>query len=270
MNGSREPQRSRWGLLLGCAFSVLLCTCSDEPTYPVIPVTVLNPETTELRLTIDLIDSATAEADSLLVEALLFAGVVDGRLRRVRNDTLHVAGHPMTSVVLSNRQGLLYTGRFRAEGSTFTEVVDVIPPQVAGVTPPPLVRWGGIGKLGPDTLVMEPGEDLVFRLRFPQEPFSPELQSVEWDLDVWNSRVPGGARITGLTFPRAEIRIPSELLKDVPPGESQAEFWFHARHEFPVESGWGVVVPPSGTYLLMPQLGVRLRWIVIKEASGSE
>jgi hypothetical protein len=243
---------------------LLICACSDGPTGPAIPDTQLNPNAAQLNIGVVLIDTDTSDPDTLLVRARFFPGLLGGRLRDVDNDTLRVMGHALTSTPDLDGLGRPYNGQFPVDGSTFSEVVEIIPPVVAGVdAPQPDVRWSGIAKLGPDTLFVRDGEELLFRLDLPLEPLTPEPQFDRWSMSVEPADGFLGVSVSGRGLPLPIIPLPEDLRQVLPPGELNARFFFQANSSIISNTQ----APPDGGYLVVPALAVQLQWVLVEETT---
>lgn len=136
-----------------------LAACADDPSSPSVTI-----RPAELRIDI-LVTHATEDRLRLLlgVRAVLDRGLrSDGTPHPYAGDTLWVMGEPVVRVAADS-----FGGRFQPPESMIREDIVVRAPRLAGLGPPPEIRWPLAYRMGPDTTLVEQGERPVVRLAVP-------------------------------------------------------------------------------------------------------
>ena len=135
----------------------------------------------------------------------------------------------------------------------FTQLISFVAPRVSGVeAPPPSIIWPSPVRVGPDTLLLGAGEDLVVHVSMRGVPGTPPPEFAQWSLDLFTDSA--YFRVSGNGLPPAEIRVPSFWIPVSPDRKLTASFTSHFS---------GRVRHPPGDYLLTLTADVRLRWIVL-------
>ncbi|HUH11822.1 MAG TPA: hypothetical protein VMK65_01880, partial [Longimicrobiales bacterium] len=135
--------------------------------------------------------------------------------RGVADETLVVLGRPFEPVDRSLLGERRYEGVLALEEAGVEEVtLTFTPPEVEGVGARiPAVRWRVPGALGPDTLIVRPGEDLTLRLAMPAQESEPPFQFGTWAVAVAGQPP---LRISSTGAPPEEVRIPHYYLPEAP------------------------------------------------------
>lgn len=163
-----------------------------------------------------------AEPSYLCVEASVFPGVDKfGALKEVTNDTLWVLDVPLLPEL--DGETLRYGRRFTLATDELAQTVfSVAYPKVEEVTLAPSgVRWRAVEPLGPDSIILAPGEDLSLPLELPNDPGNPLPRRWDWTLNLSGSTTTASLRASG-ALPRPRYLVPAALLADLGDGRYNA------------------------------------------------
>lgn len=152
-----------------------------------------------------------------------------------------------------------YAEQLRIAADRVLAGVVIGPPSIEGVGSPGSVRWHGVRRLGPDTLRLEPGDDLSFALELPAAEGEPRPGIRQWFLTLSGDE--GIFRLAADGVPPALIQVPRVW---VPPpsadGIVTADLIYFQS---------AILRSPANDYLFVVTLDVRMRWIVrIDEATS--
>jgi hypothetical protein len=173
-----------------------------------------------------------------------------GLLRTVPDEAARIFGRVLEPVER------LEDGRRRyldARTVTPTEAlgpVTVEPPAVTGTTSPAPASWVGIRGLGPDTLTLDPGEDLVLELEVAEGGTATVRQ---WFLDLAGRT--GSVRLSADGSPPARLVVPAVW---VPEPRADGTVLVNLNY---VQSE--LRVGPTGDYVFSGSLHIRVRWVVV-------
>jgi hypothetical protein len=177
-------------------------------------------------------------------------GLEEGVLRGT-SDTLMVDSKPLITTRVG-RTGIRY---WEAEVEVAADevherAVTVVPPRVAGLPPPGMMRIVGIGAAAGDTVSWTRGTDLVIPITLPAQ------QGDDWPaVWRWSLRVSHGDSaaftIGGTGLPAANVLAPGDYLPDYP--------LLEARFSYTADLGkWSESEP----YRVYGSVGGTQRWVV--------
>jgi hypothetical protein len=227
---------------LVAATTIALGACLDfvEPEIPSagapatlnVSVLVLNERTTTLAARFD----------------AGFDGV--GLPRHVVDETLRLSGQPLNPVQRLEDGALLYEATRPAAPTDVLGPITVVPPQVAGTTPPPAPTWFGMRRRGADTLHLDAGADLVLELEVARGGTAVIRQ---WFLELVGSE--GSAiRLSADGPPPERLVVPAVWVPE-PAGDGV----INANLSY-IQSE--TRAGPAGDYVVSASLQVRLGWVV--------
>jgi hypothetical protein len=149
-------RRAVLALVTAIAAGALLSACLDfvEPEIPHAGA----PATLNVSLLVS--NERTASLTARLEAG--FDGV--GLPRRVLDETLRLSGQPLHPAHRLEDGALLYEATLAVTPADVLGPITVVPPSVTGTTPPPAPTWLGVRRIGPDTLQLSAGADLVLDL----------------------------------------------------------------------------------------------------------
>jgi len=237
------------------ALAMLLPACEgDNPTVAETPPRITrNPNAAQFELFVDVQDPA-ASAGTLRFGGLLAAGrlvVMDSTV------TVGTRRFPPGSLPPPEPGVLQYGSIIQDVEWTATEI-EIIPPRVAGVTPPDPValRLPTVAKLGPDTVLVSQGVRPVLSVAIDR--------GVPLMFGTWRVVIAPpsgeGLSIWGPGLPPARIPLPEGAF---PAGLNEpmtATLDYHASAVSPELLGGRL---PDGTYAISIGIGIRLQWILV-------
>ncbi|CAN5857260.1 hypothetical protein BH23GEM9_BH23GEM9_36510 [soil metagenome] len=130
----------------------------------------------------------------------------------------------------------------------------LVPPDIRGVGPLPVLRWHGLRRAGPDTLSLAPGADIVLRLDTIPEASMPAQRMRQWFVEVRGSGTT--FRISADGAPLAALRIPAEWIATSAGDRADVSLIYFQSTQ---------LRDAGNTYIANVVLDVRLNWVVFFE-----
>jgi hypothetical protein len=192
------------------------------------------------------------DAGALLVDGTLSPGRdAAGFLRVVQVPFVTVNGHHAEPVDVDERGVRRYQSSFPGERDATSGPFDIAVPDVRGVGPIPPVRFHGLRRVGPDTLRLPAGSDIVLRVDTVGAA-TPAALSRQWFLEVRS----GGPsfRLSADAAPPAQLRIPTEFLTPGPRADISLIYYQTVQQR-----------DAAGTYISNVVLDTRMNWVVLFE-----
>jgi hypothetical protein len=235
----RRPARTV--ALLALALGAAACIEFVEPDIPQAGA----PAVLEVSLSVS--------ADTLaFIEARLTPGFDGyGFERRIADDTLHALGRKVPPESVTGVGTRLYRAPLRlAPGESLGPLV-IVPPVVEGTSPPLPIRWGGMRRLGGDTLALVRGEDL--RLHFAiGAGAGGQPQTRQWFLQLSGATAP--IRVSSDGPPPAELIVPWQWVPaPFANGSAFADLTFFQN---------AARAGPAGDYLMSVTVNFNARWVI--------
>lgn len=222
--------------------AVALAGCIDfvEPDLPELGAPAV------IQAAIRLTDRGDAE-----IEALLAPGLDQAGLRRgVARDTVHVLDRAVTPDSIARNGSRRYRAVWAASGTVVAEPVTFRAPSLEDpVLSPPELTWTGARRLGPDTLDIGAGEDLVLEVRSGSGTESPPPDLRQWFLRLEGDE--GAFNISSDGPPPDTIQVPARW---IPAGETVAARLLYAQS--------AVIENAAGDYVGLVTLDIRLHWTI--------
>jgi hypothetical protein len=202
---------------------------------------------------------AVLQANMRIFDAGIFQ--VDGSLAPGREDTgfLRIVQVPFIQAgqfVVEPREltpagTRLYHASFPVPRNSTDGPFELVVPDVRGVTPLAPVRWWGLRRIGPDTVVVRPGSDVAVRIDTVAAPSVPQHRARQWFLEI----VTGVTvfRISGDQMPPLTLRIPAEWIPGRAGGSSRISLIYLQTAQLRA---------PDSSYIANVKLDTRLNWIV--------
>jgi hypothetical protein len=194
------------------------------------------------------------DAGLLQVDGSLSPGREEtGFLRVVESPFIQVGPHTVEPRALGERGLRTYHETFAIPRGETAGPFEMIVPAVRGTGTLPPVRWWGLQRVGPDTLAIPHGADIVLRLDTVPEASVPATRFRQWFIDVRS----GGAsfRISADGTPPPVLRIPAEW---VPAAAADGRVDVALVY---LQSAQ--LRTPDNTYIASIVLDVRLNWVVL-------
>jgi hypothetical protein len=157
----------------------------------------------------------------------------DGIRRRVPREAMIALDDSILPTNIQTDGTRRYLETRVADASVAAGPLSLEAPVVAGVDSPPAIRWIGIVRVDPDTLVLASGSDLVLRT------FSAGTDVPAPLISSWTLQLRGGEdnfRIGANGAPPALIQVPARWLPRTSDGLITAELGFLRRHSVGVEA----------------------------------
>jgi hypothetical protein len=177
-----------------------------------------------------------------------FDGV--GLPRRVLDETLRLSGQSLQPVQRLEDGALLYETTRAVTPAEVLGPITVVPPSVTGTTPPPAPTWLGMRRVGPDTLDLVAGTDLVLELEVAAGGTAVIRQ---WFLELVG--IEGSAVRLSADGPPPERLVVPAIWVPAPAGDGAV----NARLTYiQTETTAG----PFGDYVVSASLQIRLSWVV--------
>lgn len=242
----RRGRRRVLGVVLAAA-TLALAGCIDflDPRLP-------QPGPALLQLFIHVLGNGTVQLEGTLLPGMSIAH----EWRKVPNDSLMVEGQPVAPRDVHSNGGRDYSATVPMPGAVGP--VTVVPPAVAGIPDrPPELRWYGIRRLDPDTIVLDPGADLHLHVDPSTPPQTPVPATRQWVLQLFSSGHTFQLGADGL--PPADLWVPAAFL----PGDSTAEIVASLL----VLQG-GVTNAAGGDYVLNASMDQHLAWRILRVRKG--
>jgi hypothetical protein len=222
--------------------ALALAGCIDfvEPDLPELGAPAVIQAT--IRLT-DVGDAA--------FEALLSPGFdAEGFRREVAMDTVHVLGRAITPDSIARNGSRRYRAVWQAPGTVVAEPVTFRAPLLEDLAAsPPSVTWTGAHRLGPDTLDIVAGEDLMLEVGAGAGTALPEPDLQQWFLRLEGDD--GAFNISADGPPPDTIHVPARW---IPAGDKIAARLIYAQS--------AVIEETPGDYVGLITLDIRLHWTV--------
>jgi hypothetical protein len=177
-----------------------------------------------------------------------FDGV--GLPRRVLDETLRLSGQPLQPTQRLEDGTLLYEATRAVTPADVVGPITVVPPSVTGATPPPAPTWLGMRRVGPDTLDLAAGADLVLELEVAAGGTAVIQQ---WFLELVGSE--GSAIRLSADGPPPERLVVPAIWVPAPAGDGA----IHAHLNY-IQSE--ATAGPFGDYVVSASLQIRLSWVV--------
>jgi hypothetical protein len=177
-----------------------------------------------------------------------FDGV--GLPRRVVDETLRLSGQPLQPAQRLEDGALLYEATQAVTPADVLGPITVVPPSVTGTTPPPAPTWLGMRRVGPDTLRLAAGTDLVLELEVAAGGTAAIRQ---WFLELVGSE--GSVIRLSADGPPPERLVVPAIWVPAPAGDGA----IHARLTY-IQSE--TTAGPFGDYVVSASLQIRLSWVV--------
>jgi hypothetical protein len=177
-----------------------------------------------------------------------FDGV--GLPRRVLDETLRLSGQPLQPVHRLEDGALLYEATLAATPADVLGPITVVPPSVTGTTPPPAPTWLGMRRVGPDTLQLSAGADLVLDLEVAAGGTAVIRQ---WFLELVGSE--GSAIRLSADGPPPERLVVPAIWVPAPAADGAINATLTYIQS---ETRAG----PAGDYVVSAALQIRLSWVV--------
>ncbi|HUF49606.1 MAG TPA: hypothetical protein VMN60_02155 [Longimicrobiales bacterium] len=228
--------------------AMLLAACLDfaDPDIP----NKASPAV--LQVTMRVFDSGVFQVDGSLLPGRDSAGFQ----RVVQSPFILAAGILVEPRTLGERGQRSYSHAVVIPRNDTGGPFDMIAPDVRDAGTLPAVRMVGINRVGPDTLVVAPGQDVLLRMDTLPLMSVPSTRSQQWFLDIRSgTRV---FRISSDGPPPATLRIPSDFIPPSPDGRA-----FVGMVYFQTVS----VRSETGSYIGNIMLDVRLNWVIDFESA---
>jgi len=222
------------------AVSVLLAGCIDfvEPELPELGAPAV------IQVTMRVTDRGEAEVEALLAPGLDRAGLQ----RTVLRDTLFVLGRAVVPDSIARNGSRRYRDAWQASAGAVAEPVTFRAPHLADLgASPPEVTWTGARRLGPDTLAVVRGGDVVLEVGGGAGTALPEPELQQWFLRLEGEE--GAFNISADGPPPDTIQIPARW---IPAGREVAARLIFAQS--------AVLEEGPGDYVGLITLDIRLHW----------
>lgn len=194
------------------------------------------------------------EAGVVDVNAMLVPGFTIGGLQRaVEDDTVAIYGMKLgpRAVRKSGTREYSFQGRLDSP-NPLTVPFTVTGPAIQEVSgPPPYVRWLGIRKTDPDTIVWLKGTELQLHVDTTLARNSPSPQIRQWFLELRGDN--RSFRVSSDGYPPAILRVPTEWIPASTNGILTAQLSFYQS---------GTQRSPSNDYIGNISFTVSIRWVI--------
>jgi hypothetical protein len=177
-----------------------------------------------------------------------FDGV--GLPRRVVDETLRLSGQPLQPAQRLEDGALLYEATQAVTPADVLGPITVVPPSVTGTTSPTAPTWLGMRRVGPDTLQLAAGTDLMLDLEVAAGGTADIRQ---WFLQLVGSE--GSAIRLSADGPPPERLVVPAVWVPAPAGDGV----IHAHLTY-IQSE--TTAGPFGDYVVSASLQIRLSWVV--------
>jgi hypothetical protein len=191
------------------------------------------------------------EDGTVRVDAQLVPGIdEDGFRRRLATDEVIALGRriPPRATMPNGTRG--YVEEWMTTPDSVAGALALEAPVVEGVDAPPSIRWSGLVRVGPDTVALADGRDLVLRLAVTG-PDAPMALNRSWNLQLISTEGRFGISADGV--PPDSISVPADWLPDAPTGTFAAEFRY---------TRTTTVRPDGSSYLGLFLADVQLGWTI--------
>lgn len=192
------------------------------------------------------------------VEAQLQPGMsLAHEWRTIPNDSLLVGTQPVAPKTVHANGARDYSATVPLPSPVGPVLIE--PPAVDGIPGrPPEIKWYGVRRLDPDTVVLPAGADLRLHIDPTLPPQTPAPSIAQWYLTL----VGGGHQfqLGADGLPPAELRVPAEFL----PGDSTSTL----SASLLVLHG-GIANEPGGNYVLNASFDQHVVWTVIRPTKGT-
>jgi hypothetical protein len=158
------------------------------------------------------INARIDDKGNIVLSGLLVPGLnSDGFLREVVRDTLYVFGVAIPSDTVRANGTREYSLSAPLGADILTQPFTIDPPRVEGIAVAPQVRWFSPRPLDPDTIRIDPGEDLV--LHIARDSAAPTPNPVEqWLLEMTSGS--NRFQISANGPPPTELLIPATWIPE--------------------------------------------------------
>ena len=223
---------------------LLLSACLDfaEPDIPNRAAVAV------LQVNMRAFDAGVFQVDG----SLLPGRDTTGFQRVVQSPFILAGGFLVEPRALGERGLRTYSSTFQIARNATAGPFDLVPPDVrdAGTLPP--VRLGGLRRVDPDTLFVQPGQDVLLRMDTAAVRSEPAQRFQQWFLDIRSgTRV---FRISSDGPPPSTLRIPSDFIPPSPDNRAVVSMIY-----FQTAS----VRSETGAYIGNIVLDVRLNWVIV-------
>jgi hypothetical protein len=232
--------------VVAAALAVVLTTACIDFVEPNLPRDPDLDSAAVLDVRIIVSDSGRVSTDATLLPGLDSEGV----RRRLAYDHLEIMGRFLEPDSVRPDGTLRYLGSHETGISPVREPIVLLAPGVEGVAaPPPAIEWFGLERLGPESVPLTLGEDLILRVAPVAGTSRPTPTTRQWFLTL--SSDSGVFRLSSDGFPPDSIVVPPHW---VPPGDT-----VHVRLIFSQST---TLSDPPGDYLGLIAIDTWLFWTV--------
>jgi len=229
--------------LIAVALALLATGCIDfvEPTE----LNIGGPAVFQASMRLD-------DNGAVRVDASLDPGIdADGLRRNVTRDSVVALARPIPPDEIDAQGARTYLGEWVTSPGVVAGPLTLEAPIVAGVDPPPSIRWGGLVRLDPVLINLPGGDDLALRTMVVGRD-QPDPLNASWNLLL--RRGDAFLRIGANGPPPPVIEVPAAWLP-APSGVIEAELTYVRSHS----------VGQSGTsYVGTFAASVTLRWTIVR------
>lgn len=175
-----------------------------------------------------------------------------GVTRVPADSTLFVAGFAIEADTVEARNTLVFSELLQLSESQLRDSIVIATPPIHGIfAEPPRVRWYGMVRVGPDTVSVGPGEDLVLRVESRLGTADPPVQVRQWFMDL--NGPTGTFRLSGTGFPPDTLRIPPQWIPATGPASVFASLLYYQS---------ATLRPEPGDYIGSISMDARVQWSI--------
>jgi hypothetical protein len=244
--------RARTGRGLGTARAIVaalavgLAACIDfvEPDLPELGAPVV------LQVGVVIVDVVSAGVDARLAPGL----DADGFRRSVSRAALRVAGVAIDPDTVLRNGTHVYDAELVLARSPADPILIEAPAVDDVAAPPPVARWFTVRRVGPDTVRLAAGADLVLVLDTSAAAPDPPPATRQWVLALTGAN--GTFTIASTGIPPDTLVVPARWLPAPADGVVQARL---------VAQQSAQLRPPPGDYVALLTLDTRITWTVLVE-----
>jgi hypothetical protein len=235
-------------------FAVLLAGCLDFQTVTAPPVNVEQRAEIRIHASFDEGGDGSPQASHRVrVIAQVYPGTDAQGPRRLITDTLWVRDFPIVPREGNPGQGWLYLADWASEPEA--EVRFGLPriSRLGEISPAPV--WHPVRRIGPDTLRLRPGQDLVLRLAIPPAEAWPDTLVGHWTLTMGGNSM--NVHLSHAGEAPDSVVIPAVLLPAPSPAGGPLRFQANLRAQ-----RWYGHLSSQGNLELTAGFESSLRWVV--------
>lgn len=175
-----------------------------------------------------------------------------GFLRVVQVPFIQAGGFMVAPDTMTQAGQRIYQTSFAVPRNATAGPFDLVVPDVRGAATLPAVRWWGVQRIGSDTIVVAPGDDVVLRMDTIAAPSVPANRSRQWFLELRTGSTV--FRISADMAPPAALRIPAEWIPGQAGGRSDLSLIYYQSAQLRA---------PDNSYIANVVLDTRLNWVVL-------